>query len=311
MRLISILSLFITTGVKSQPNSAHQSWGQQIQNMEINAGRNSSLLAKVAAYLTVTPANFFPDFMENEFQEKLEMIHHGKKTRTLSSHGNKFLVPIPLQAIWGYGCWCFFGDDLMKGQGQPVNQLDGYCKQMQLCLRCAEADGQQCPEDEDLDQEEAKCDPKAKGYTSNFSKVPNQESILADCLEANPSDYCAKNVCCCEMKFIADLLSLISSFTPFDPSFGHDNGFDYVNNCHGAPAPSPVNPGPNPGNGNGGNNPGNGNNEPKTVCCGEYPDRVSYHVGNMDCCAEDNSLFNPMSHVCCANGVGVTTIGDC
>merc|ERR1712076_201364 len=87
--------------------------------------------------------------------------------------GNRFLIPIPLQAIWGYGCWCHFGEDTMKGQGTPVNMLDGFCKSMQLCLRCAVLDGQNCPQDEDSDQDKI-CDPKNQGYNSEFKKFWNK-----------------------------------------------------------------------------------------------------------------------------------------
>ena len=31
-----------------------------------------------------------------------------------------------LTPIWGYGCWCYFQEDIGKGMGEPVNAVDGY-----------------------------------------------------------------------------------------------------------------------------------------------------------------------------------------
>merc|ERR1711988_1844715 len=44
--------------------------------------------------------------------------------------------PISLDGIWGYGCWCNFGEHLLTGGATPVNEFDEICKNLQLCLRC-------------------------------------------------------------------------------------------------------------------------------------------------------------------------------
>lgn len=208
---------------------------------------------------------------------------------------NKFLVPISLQAIWGYGCWCHFGQDLMKGQGQPVNLMDSFCKSMQLCLRCAVIDGENCPdemENESTASTNKTCNPMTQNYQTAFSRENENEAILADCAAANPDNACAKNVCCCEMKFVADLISLITSSTPFDLSYQHSRGFKYQENCVGQ-------------------SPGQGNDGSERQCCGEYPARSIYNNQKLQCCAEDNSIYNPFSHDCCVNGVGVKPVGSC
>ena len=37
--------------------------------------------------------------------------------------------------IFGYGCWCNFGDMFGKGGGKPVDALDRSCKQLQKCVQ--------------------------------------------------------------------------------------------------------------------------------------------------------------------------------
>ena len=40
--------------------------------------------------------------------------------------------------IFGYGCWCNFGDRFGKGGGKPVGGLDALdrsCKQLQRCVQ--------------------------------------------------------------------------------------------------------------------------------------------------------------------------------
>lgn len=56
---------------------------------------------------------------------------------------NECDVPLNLRGIWGYGCYCNFGNKLTQGKGAPVNNEDSICKRMQLCLRCAEMDGRE------------------------------------------------------------------------------------------------------------------------------------------------------------------------
>merc|ERR1712098_951217 len=98
-------------------------------------------------------------------------------------------IPLSLDGIWGYGCWCNFGYDLMQGKGKPVNEFDAVCKSLQLCLRCARMDG---------DTDGYTCDPSTQGYNAYFSWMPQTNGILADCTEKNPGDFCAQHSCSCE-----------------------------------------------------------------------------------------------------------------
>jgi len=208
----------------------------------------------------------------------------------LGINTDKALIPLPLQAIWGYGCWCNFGASLMTGSGEPVNFLDGFCKNMQLCLKCGVIDSKNCP---DAENNFEVCDPKTQDYAAEFSKLPSAESILADCTDLNAGNECAINSCCCELKLIADIISLITSSQVFDPNYKHSLGsFNPNESC-----------GPNTPNGY-----GNGSNKD---CCGEYPFRFPYKTNKMNCCIEDDTIYNPMMYTCCPFGVGVQTLGSC
>ena len=37
--------------------------------------------------------------------------------------------------IFGYGCWCNFGDKFGKGGGKPKDAFDRSCKQLQRCVQ--------------------------------------------------------------------------------------------------------------------------------------------------------------------------------
>merc|ERR1712039_573566 len=47
-----------------------------------------------------------------------------------------------------YGCWCYFYDNVGRGKGTPVDEIDGFCKTLADGYQCAiidgEAEGQSC-----------------------------------------------------------------------------------------------------------------------------------------------------------------------
>lgn len=187
-------------------------------------------------------------------------------------------VPFVLEEIWGYGCWCNFGANLMMGHGAPVNSYDAICKDAQLCLRCAKNDGKDGGYD---------CDP----ITKKFNNV-NGPGFVSECTNANADDDCAGHVCSCETQLIADLLETV--FQPhaereeFDPSVKHSEGFDYEAECPKATGP-----------------------QYEAECCGLYPRRFPFGSGNPNkaCCAGIN-IYNPVYQECCNDGTAADT-GAC
>lgn len=185
-------------------------------------------------------------------------------------------VAFNLEKIWNYGCWCNFNENLMKGVGQPLDIFDSLCKNYQNCLRCARYD-------------ENLCDPKTESFQAIGSWAPSDEALLMKCSEANGSDDCKTYVCSCHTTLIAELIKLLwIPNTPIvNPSFKHPS-FD----------PSTC-----------GNNGGAGDNDHS--CCGNYPERYPFALGQADCC-DNKKIYQPMSHQCCNYGDGTTApTGTC
>lgn len=183
-------------------------------------------------------------------------------------------VFIPFEAIWEYGCWCYFGEAAGTGIGKPVNPMDQACKELQLCYRCTKIDSMG---DADI------CYPGQQDYMVEMSKVVG--GIMAACSEPNAGDDCAIHTCCCETDFVRKILMLFFSGYTFDPSYHHDN-WDHTGKCHIDGDPFVP------------------------ECCGEYPTRKPYNSEVMECCKE-NKLFNPDSHKCCMDGSVVSDNVNC
>ena len=53
-----------------------------------------------------------------------------------------------IQQFDNYGCWCYFYDNVGRGKGTPVDELDGLCKTLHDGYTCAiidsEEEGQEC-----------------------------------------------------------------------------------------------------------------------------------------------------------------------
>ena len=188
-------------------------------------------------------------------------------------------VPFGLDKIWNYGCWCHFGDNLMEGHGPPVNIFDSICKDFQRCLRCARYDGH---------QENFECNPIVQTYTTGGGP-----DFISQCTEGNPDNQCAVYVCSCEQTIIAEIMEL--AFLPHNPQneytdvYLHSNGWSYDDNC---PTVS--------------TNPAMGKD-----CCGYYPKRFPYSLGNPGkACCGNSTLYNP-NHQDCCNDNSVVDIGSC
>merc|ERR1711981_42233 len=185
--------------------------------------------------------------------------------------------PVNLEGIWGYGCWCNFGTELLTGSYQPVNKFDAICKDLQLCLRCAKMDG---------DNDGYECNPKTKVYNTTFSWWPSKESLEGECSKINDGDACGTHCCSCEVDMINELISTIWAMHVYEPEFKHPQ-FDREANC-------PTNP-----------------QGTLLDCCGYYPDRFPYSPVSRQCCENSQTLYNPLQKECCTGGEGVYQIGLC
>ena len=79
-----------------------------------------------------------------------------------------------MDQINDYGCWCYFEDQHGQGKGQPVNDVDEYCKQLHQGYDCAKIDSQNA------------CIPWEANYNSRPEK---HEDVIPDCTNENPTPW--------------------------------------------------------------------------------------------------------------------------
>jgi len=212
-------------------------------------------------------------------------MNEGPTDRFLNCDDPNCQVPLSLRGVWGYGCWCNFGVDLMKGKGPTVNAHDSACERMQQCLRCARIDGI---------TDGYNCDPKVSSYNAVFFPVSGSTSLNSGCASQNVNNPCGTHVCTCEMQFINDILDLVWTGYRYDPAFTHPSNpmggvFDDDASCQSTTGVSEM------------------------ECCGSYPSRYPYNTLDRDCCDADGlgATFNPFDQVCCINGVQAIGSGSC
>lgn len=189
-------------------------------------------------------------------------------------------VPLNLRGIWGYGCYCNFGNRLTQGKGSPVNKEDAICKRMQLCLRCAEMDAR---------DGNYFCNARTTTYNSELGQsLPgqnsNQYSFNSGCMVQNPTDLCAAHVCTCEMQLINEFLELYwegntHDTAPRHPSNPYGGDFDYDANCFSNPGQTEI------------------------QCCGRYPFRYTFNALDKSCCEVTQEIYSDFQGQCCDSGV--------
>ena len=129
-------------------------------------------------------------------------------------------VPIMLQPIWGYGCWCNFGENLMQGRGKPQDEYDQICQSMQMCMRCAVMDSAK------YEDNDGYCDPLVDSYNATIQWFGSKDqSLMADCSSDNNYE-CAAFLCTCELNLINNILGLLWGGRWATKENKHDRGDD-------------------------------------------------------------------------------------
>ena len=114
-----------------------------------------------------------------------------------------------------YGCWCYFYDNVGRGKGTPVDEIDGFCKTLHEGYKCAMIDGE---------EEGETCIPWESDYNPGSGAGVN---IFRTCQELNPGSNCAQRSCAVEGQFVDNLFAFLLSGSLIDyESYSHDNGFD-------------------------------------------------------------------------------------
>jgi hypothetical protein len=276
MKYISAMAL-LAVGVKTQGLGAPEKLCEVMQNMYAADPKKTERDRQWLTVICDRWASSPPDNADIWTTDMIEVLM-GQTERTVNCDG-PCAVPLQLEPLYQYGCWCNLGNGLLTGNSVPMDPYDEACKRMQLCLRCVVLDN----------PNNADCTPSSNDYKANINWNPQTFTLASDCDTDNVGNDCGVGFCTCEVNWLNDILSLGFQAIGLDPSLDHSNNFDVQGNC---PILSP-------------------NGDRDLQCCGFYPHRYPYNVAKLSCCANVGIIFNDTVDECCANGNGVQSAGSC
>lgn len=222
-------------------------------------------LAATSAFLALAAADF--DSIKSQV---MSMV---KNSSLRAFEGN---VQSAVENFDEYGCWCYFYDNVGRGKGTPVDELDGLCKTLHDGYTCAIIDAELAGEEE--------CIPWEVAYNPGLGAGADRFST---CTTQNPTaSNCAIRACSVEGIFTDNIFALLlgGSFADLD-EYSHAKGFDPSHD-----AGCPVKPGVKGASG-------------AKECCGAYPNRFPYKTldGDRNCCG--SRTYNTQILNCCAGQV--------
>jgi len=215
-----------------------------------------------------------------------------------SGNNNGFL---DLSAVWNYGCWCSFNEELLHGKGEPKNLVDEACKNLTMCARCNVIDNGD------------NCNPVETFYNAPLAKPGEELDVQKHCNRANRRSECRRSVCACETEFAAAIIRIFfESSEKFNTDFKHSNGFDRELECKSQTRSLSETSGNVMYSIGSANSPGRGSTgnsyDGEMKCCGDYPMRKPFFETPMRmCCA--TGTYNPGTHDCCDGEI--TDVGAC
>jgi len=243
-----------------------------------------------------------------------------------------------------YGCWCNFAEDsesnmLTYGRGEPIDEWDSLCKQLQQQYECASIDaevrGETCnPWEVDFSLDDWQTSETASKYHFGIDPWAWTVAPVDDVMQFGVTDplwrcrvidnKCQTDVCIAEYWFLVGAWSLVLKHEP-DYNIASqapeliehhmtvngflEDGFDRETMC---PAKNVAN-----GQGN-----GNGAGRAARSCCGNWPRRFSYKTesgsgATRECCEKNEQardfnnnfynvgtgkVFDSNILTCCADG---------
>merc|ERR1712226_363082 len=160
-----------------------------------------------------------------------------------------------------------FGSEWKKARGEPVNEVDELCMDLNMCYRCIAMDAE---------DEGETCSPGYQNYTIPARKDTLSKGITHACFEANHGTSCAQRPCCCDTQLTDGIINLFFEGVSFDTQYQHEQGFEPHQNCN------PNLSGPSCAE----------SSDCELQCCGSYPNRYTFKAGRKQCCGENtyNSL---------------------
>ena len=198
--------------------------------------------------------------------------------------GEKCGSMFELEAIWGYGCFCNFGENWKSSHGKPVNEIDKVCQNLYNCYKCAIIDSEE-------ENSKDTCDPNTQKYKVPIIKNVHQQGTYAACSAMNNRNNCKIRTCCCDLNFAKEILEYFFTGETIDPDIKHSNGFSMIDNC-------PVCQ-------------GKFCQAGSKKCCGEYPKRFPYNTqdGRRACCWK--KTYNTNRLQCCEDSFVKALHLDC
>jgi len=121
--------------------------------------------------------------------------------RTIPLRGSIFSKNMEFASVGSYGCWCDISNDLKaNSKGDPVNELDTYCKQLHHNYNCVHMEYQ--------------CNPRSLDRQLGEYSIPimifiSTYSLETLCAWGNPDNPCGEATCIVEGHFLRN------AFAPF------------------------------------------------------------------------------------------------
>merc|ERR1712228_1032508 len=206
-----------------------------------------------------------------------EILHMIKANDTTRSGGFNVMIAALRLVDDHYGCWCRFQAEpgWSKGKGQPVDDFDVGCKDLNRGYTCLQMDYPNC----DVFGE-TRTNPTDALYQAPaiLGSETNQEIIDA-CISNNPmlsssgpERRCRQDTCVVESNFVLGLIIQLRQGILIEDSYQHQNNFNPRSQCTAGS--------------NGGQN-----GIFETQCCGNYPDKFPYKTTKdgtpfRGCCGE-------------------------
>jgi len=192
------------------------------------------------------------------------------RNSSLRAFADKIQATIPL--LDEYGCWCYFFDNVGRGKGTPVDEIDAMCKTLGEGYECAIRDS----EDEGIE-----CTPWEIDYLQGTG---TGRALYDSCIELNDNS-CAARACAVEGNFVESVFAVLVTGVgiPYD-QFSHAQGFDPSHDV-GCPVKK-----------------GTTGAGIEKACCGAFPFRFPYKTlgGERQCCG--SRTYNSNLLTCCSPG---------
>ena len=181
------------------------------------------------------------------------------------------LVQADMGMLNQYGCWCYFEDDHGSGRGQPVDEVDKFCKTLHDGYSCILMD---------TEAWEDECIPWETDYESAMGmgglNGMTMSELQNECEVKNGEGTCASLTCAVEGWFVQSFFLYSVNGGTLNQEMMHSNGFDVNDSC-------PIKQG----------------EFSEKECCGQYPERFPFKTSNgvRGCCGQ--RTYDSQMYKCC------------